>query len=225
MNLAYKKDLRHNYLVIEEEETIKSEAYCIRMLEEQKIEGVLALEQRFIDNKTLLYYDITGKQSVSSIFEKTDFSYDKLKSFLFGILTVIERAYDYLLPEDDFILTPEVIYLDVISFTPELCYLSGYKRDIKGQLGTLLEYLMNKVDYNDKDAVLMVYQLYAVSKEEGFTLQQLSEILACQKKEEISQKGEKLQRGELRREGDMLHKGDLPQKEDLLHKGSLLKGE
>jgi hypothetical protein len=42
---------------------------------------------------------------------------------------------------------------------------------------SLLEYLMNKVDYNDKDAVYLVYQLYAVSKEDGCTFAQLKDVL------------------------------------------------
>jgi hypothetical protein len=194
MNIEYKKDMRNNYMILEKEDHLKQEAFCIKMLEEQRIDGILSLKQRFMDNKTLFYYDITGKQSMSSILEKAALSYDKLKSLLAAILSVLEKAYEYLLSEDDFILTPDFIYLEVISFAPELCYLSGYKKDIKNQLSTLLEYLMNKVDYNDKAAVLMVYKLYAVSKEQGFTPWMLSEIITNQKKEEVLQKRELLQK-------------------------------
>jgi hypothetical protein len=177
MEVEYKKDLRHNYLVIKADKDRKIESYCIKILEHQTIDGVLKAEQRCVDNQILFYYDITAKQSMSSILDKTQLSYTRIKQLVGNILNTIEKAYEYLLPEDDFILTPENIYMDVISHLPYLCFYSGYGKSIKEQLNGFLEYLMNKVDYNDKDAVLLVYQLYAVSKEEGFTIDHLLAVL------------------------------------------------
>jgi hypothetical protein len=130
-----------------------------------------------VDNQILFYYDITAKQPMSSILDKITLSYARIVQLIGNILNTIENAYEYLLPENDFILNPENIYMDVISNLPYLCFCSGYDKSIKEQLNGLLEYLMNKVDYNDKDAVLLVYQLYAVSREEGFTIDHLLGVL------------------------------------------------
>jgi len=177
MVVEYKKDLRHNYMIIIEEEMFKLEPYCVKMLEQQQIEGILPLEQRLLDNRILFYYDITARQSMLNLLEKVVLSYDKVSKLVFGILTTIERAYEYLLPEDDFILSPEFIYMDLATYTPSFCYLSGYHKNLNEQMNSLLEYLMNKVDYNDKEAVFLVYQLYAVSKEDGFTFEHLLGVL------------------------------------------------
>ena len=180
MEVEYRKDLRHNYMVIAECEDSSIEPYCIKLLEHQTIAGLLSMEQKQMDNKSLYYYDITAKQSMINLLDKTVLSCDKVKQLFARILDTMERAYEYLLPEDDFILSPEYIYLDVTSNIPFLCFFSGYHKSIKEQMNLLIEYLMNKVDYNDKDAVLLVYQLYAVSREEGFTFEHLSEALKKQ---------------------------------------------
>lgn len=177
MEVSYKKDLRHNYMVIKGNENNKTDSYSIKMLECQTIEGILPVEQRRMDNNILIYYDITAKQSMTAILEKATLSYYKVKQLCTGIIDTIERAYEYLLPEDDFLLIPEHIYIDVVTNKPALCFLPGYDKLLKEQMSSLIEYLMNKVDYNDKEAVLLVYQLYAVSREEGYTFDYLNKVL------------------------------------------------
>jgi hypothetical protein len=177
METEYKKDLKHNYLVITEVEHKSGTNYCVKMLEHQKIEGILMLEQRRLDDKTLYYYDISSRQSMAAILDRTSLTKDKIISLCKGIISTLERAYEYLLPEEDFILTPEYIYMEVASNEPSLCFLSGYNRPIKEQISGLLEYLMNRVDYNDREAVLLIYRLYAVSREEGYTLEHLIQEL------------------------------------------------
>lgn len=180
MEVEYRKDLHHNYMVITEDKGIQTEPYCVKLLEQQHIEGILLMEQRQVDEKHLFYYDITGMQSMKNLLDKSSLSFERLKLIMNGILHTMETAYEFLLPEDDFVLKPEFIYLDVVSYIPVLCFLSGYQSDMKEQLNYLLEYLMNKVDYNDREAVLLVYQLYAASREESYTAFHLHEVLTRQ---------------------------------------------
>ena len=177
MEAEFRKDLHHNYMIITREEAIRTEPYCIRMLEQQRLEGVLPLEQRQMNSRHLYYYDITGMQSMYYLLDKSKLSYDKVRRIMKGVLHTLDLAYEFLLPCEDFILKPDFIYLDVMEFTPSLCFLSGYQSEIKEQMNQLLEYLMNKVDYSDKEAVLMVYQLYAASREESFTTMHLYQVL------------------------------------------------
>jgi hypothetical protein len=194
VKVEYKRDLKHNYMVIWKPEENFVEPYCIRMLEESISEAILLLQQHSIDNQILFYYEITGKQSMVHLFEKKRLSHEQLKQLMESILAALELAYEHLLPEDDFILAPEYIYLDIITNTPSLCFLSGYRKDSRKQMSSLLEYLMNKVDYGDKEAVALVYQLYAVSREEDFTLARFSGILRKGNTEEIVPKDIKTRR-------------------------------
>ncbi len=177
MKVEYKKDLRHNYMIITKDSGGEEEAYCIKMLKAEGLEGVLSLEQRSIDNQITYYYDITSKQAINNIFEKTALTYDRLQKLFLSMAETIEKTYEYLLNENSFVISPEMIYMDLTSDEVYLCYLPGFQTDIKEQMSTLMEYFMNKVNYNDKEAVLLVYNLYSVGKEEGFTFDHLIRIL------------------------------------------------
>lgn len=177
MKVEYKKDLRNNYMVISECECSEKETYSVKMLKYQSIAGILPLEARSFDNKMLLYYDITARQSMAAIYEKTMLTKIEVQQLCTGIINSLEAAYEYLLLEDDFILNQEYIYIEIGSGTPMLCYLPGYHKSIKEQMSMLVEYLMNRVDYNDREAVLLVYRLYAVSREEGYTFEHLMKEL------------------------------------------------
>ncbi|HKL98624.1 MAG TPA: DUF6382 domain-containing protein [Mobilitalea sp.] len=177
MEIEYTKDLHHSYMVLPENENSNDEPYCIQMLKAEGMEGILSLEKRGIDNKVYYYYDITAKQALSNLLAKSDMSYSIVKKLFTNLLETIEKAYEYLLNENDFVLGSDVIFVDLSSERIELCYLPGYRKDIKEQMCSFIEYIMNKVNYKDKEAVLLVYNLYAAGKEEGFTLYHLQEVV------------------------------------------------
>ncbi len=188
MKVEYKRDIKRNYMVIWKPEESVIEPYCIRMMEEAISDTILLMQQHSIDDQMLFYYEITGRQSMLHLFEKKLLSYGQLKLFMKQILSALELAYEHLLPEDDFLLIPEYIYLDIVTNMPSLCFLPGYRKDSRKQMSSLLEYLMNKVDYGDKEAVTLVYQLYAASREEGFTLAHILRVLDKKDSEEVNQR-------------------------------------
>lgn len=177
MEVEFRRELRHNYMVLSHIEEEPCESYSIKMLKAQTIEGILPLDLRIINNQKSLYYEISGKQLMLNLFDKVELSYNKIKNVILKIINTIDTAYEYLLSVDDFMLTEEYIFLDIEKDSPWLCYLPGYNRDIKEQMGAFIEFLMDKVDYKDKEAVLLVYQLYSVCKEEGYTFEHLQEVV------------------------------------------------
>ncbi|MFT4143250.1 MAG: DUF6382 domain-containing protein [Mobilitalea sp.] len=177
MEVEYKKDIRHNYMIIRGMKEDPLNTYSIKLLEHQKIEGIISLEKKVIDNNILYYYEITGKQSLEVILSKDAYQYKMLQTLCLNIIKVLEEVYEYLLREEDLILNQEHIYMDIISKEFSLCYLPEYGHEIKEQICSLMEFLMNKVDYNDREAVLLVYQLYSISREESFSLEQMLQVL------------------------------------------------
>jgi hypothetical protein len=180
MEVEYNRDLHHNYMILKEPEGKEVDSYSLKMLKAEGLKGVIPMDRRVIDNRVLYYYDITARQALGVLTARTPLTCDRVKRLFTSLIGIIEKAYEYLLNENDFVLTPETIFLELSSEKPALCYLPGYLRDIKEQMCGLLEYIMNKVDYNDKEAVLLVYNLYAVGKEEGYTFDQLLSVLMTQ---------------------------------------------
>ncbi len=177
MLIEYSKDLYHNYMRIKEHTYDETNAYCIRMLEAEGLSGVLRPDCRRLDGQLYVYYDITAKQSLTNLLGKSSLSRESLKQLLTETIGTILKAYEYLLDEKGFLLGPETIFFNLNTCRYEICYLPGYDKDVREQLINFMEFLMNKVDYNDKEAVLLIYNLYAAGKDEGYAFVHMLQII------------------------------------------------
>lgn len=186
LHTEYVRDIHNNYLVIKGIEDYTC-GYRTKILLNNTIEGVLKVELKFIDQMDLFYYNINNKKSLSAAYENKSLQYDDIKKLLRSILKIINGSGDYLLSENDFIIDPEYIFVEDNLEMVYLCYLEGYQTNMLTQFSKLMEYLMNKVDYKDENAVVLTYGLYKESREEDCTYERLMNEL----EKKISLQGEK----------------------------------
>jgi hypothetical protein len=188
MVVNYRKDIHHSYMVLPKNEGFCEEAYSVRMLQANSIVGIIKPDPRIIDGQVLYYYDITSKQSIDIIYGTNQLNNDQVSRLFTSLVAIIEKAYEYLLNENDLLLVPEHIYIELSTGQVNVCYLPGYNCDIKDQMTTLVEYILNKVDYQDKDAVFYAYNLYAVCRNEGFSLKSFGLAISKKKQDNLNKK-------------------------------------
>ena len=143
------------------------------MILNNNIPGLLSTELRCIDNKEFFYYNISLKQSLYNIYENQLIGYLELKTLLIDIVEVLENSNKYLLEEDGFVLFPKYIYIKQDNKKTYLCYYVGYDKPLTKQFSKLIEYFLNKVDYKDEEAVLLIYSIYKEIKESNITFEKL----------------------------------------------------
>lgn len=173
------RDMGRNYLIFREEIALE-EGYFLKLVQNSPIEGILPLEIRTVDGRKECYCDITGKQSLKTAFDRGSMDKTQLEEILGGIQKIIKRGEEYLLRQEDYVLSAETIFLDFSDFSLYLCYIPGYKKPMEEKWKEFTEYLMNAVDYKKEDTVLFVYSLYKAARQEGG----LPEEFHWQKKEE-----------------------------------------
>lgn len=172
----WKRDMYHNYLIINgpgEERTSFQE----KMLEHNRVEGILSFQIHSIDNHKQFHYEVTGYQAISCISEKVPLKLSQVTMLLNHLLEVLKEAKSYLLDTMDFVLLPEYTFIHLPDYKLGLCFYPGYHVPLQEQLVAFLEFLMGSVDYQDKEAVLFVYSLYMKSKEDNITIQELRSFL------------------------------------------------
>ena len=62
-----------------------------------------------MDNQVFFYYDITSRQSLSSLYETGKADYRKLRGLVEGIVSGLDEAEEYLLDSSCILLEPEYI--------------------------------------------------------------------------------------------------------------------
>ena len=159
MKISYRREFKHNYLIIDPEE-LTWQGYESQMMSRNSIEGVLRFQLRQMDSGVRFYYEITSRQPLSRILENRNIQAEEIRRLVIGIFGVLERAERYLLMEERILLEPQYLYVDPDTFRVWLCFVPGIERNFPEDFSKLLEYLLGSVDHQDKESVVLAYGLY-----------------------------------------------------------------
>ena len=113
MEATYYKDTMRSYMIIPCPEEAETENYQYRMLEMNRITGLLPCGLRHIDGMRYLYYDITGKQSMQSLYEGRKISGTEFLRLIRELDRVSESISGYLLDEQHLILSQEQVFYEL----------------------------------------------------------------------------------------------------------------
>ncbi len=170
LDVMYYKDYRHNYLIIKNNGGLTENVYQRKMVTENKIKGLLVSQERHINGEILLYYEITSKQSLSSIYDGKSIGMKQLCNFFVQLKVVNDMLQKYLLDGNCLLLSPEYIFQDVE--TGEYSFLYYPDANENGFSG-LMDFFMGGVDGEDVEAVETVYKIADLMNREQFVLDEV----------------------------------------------------
>lgn len=193
MKAEYKRDMNHNYLILYGEKDINTDSYQVRMLVGNIIPSLLKCRIQGVDGKFMMYFDITSKQAVSTLYEEKKLENEDLRLIFGGFVRVMEEAAEYLINPAQLVLKPQYIFADCEKKELFFCLMPGYDKDIKEQFQLLTEYILPKIDHEDSEAVILGYGVYRRTMENSFHLEHIKEELYRKQnnKEEIKTETEK----------------------------------
>lgn len=181
MKITYRREMKHNYLIVDPEALMWRNYEC-RMLSKNAIDGVLSFQLRQIDDEIRFYYEITSRQPLSRMVDGHPIRERELRQLILGIAGVLDRMEQYLLRENIVLLEPEYIYVEPETFRIWLCLVPGLDRDFPEDYGKLLEYLLGKVDHQDKESVVLAYGLYQETRKENYGMDDILRLMMAEKK-------------------------------------------
>lgn len=173
MKSSYKRDMNHNYLVLEPEGQIFGNEYQVRMLSANHIEGLLKCNMKRMDGQAYFYYEVTSKQSLERSFERNPMGIEDISRLLLGVKNSFENVSSFLLNPDNIVMDPEYIYLDIEKNDVYLCYLPSYEGTVAESFRGLSEYILKKLDHNDSRAVAVGYDIYRQTGQENYSITQV----------------------------------------------------
>ncbi len=176
MEISYRRDMKRTYMMVEMDEN-DDDLLASRMLAENTIGGLLKFHIRKFDDCCQFCYEITSMQPLKRLLETRSIGEKGIKTLLLGIARALTSMEDYLLSEDEVLLDPEYIYVDPDDFYPGLCLIPGRAGDFPKELSSLLQFLLEKTDHQDKEAVVLIYGLYRESLKENYGLEDLMKWL------------------------------------------------
>lgn len=161
MQTEYRKEWAETYLQIFFEH-IDVEPYIERMLKYQPGVGRLEFSREFQNGCECYRYKVSGRKALSAIYAAIPMKEEQIRGFLRQLIAALEDAKECLLAEEDFLLEPSYIFLSLPQLMLGLCYVPGYGKELNRQLEGLFEHMLNRVDYEDKAAVELLYDCYTI---------------------------------------------------------------
>ncbi len=166
----YYKDFRHNFLILKENER-EINLYQSRMITENKIKGLLFCRERHIDGERLLYYDITSRQNLASLYEYGHVSLSLVRQIFRQLKAVNEEMSGYLLSENCLLLKPEFVFMDVEK--QEFSFLYFPYEAEENYMLSLVEFLTDRMDAEDREGMDVCYKLLQLIEKEQFVLDEV----------------------------------------------------
>lgn len=211
MNVSYKRDLNHNYMIMTcEEEHIHG--YEMKMLTENEVSGFLPLSIRSVDGETMIYYEISSRQSMKRIFQHTEMGYEDLHALLFQFHKMFRVAEEYLMNVDCILLAPDYLYMNIDTKEIAVCYYPDNHLNAKEAFQKWMEYVLERVNHEDTKAVMLAYRIYKNTRNINFVFEELLDLTVDSGEE--SHDKQQTAGIELMREKDC----SVPEKEDLFGK-------
>lgn len=184
MQIEYKKEWMDTYLWVLPDHPLE-ESYEEKMIKYNPGGGRLEFSRQQKEGEDYFCYKVTGKKALHSIYAALPIGERQIRSILEQLFSALEDGREFLLSEENFVLAPNYIFATLPQMDLEFCYVPGYGVPLREQLENLFEYLLNRVDYDDKEAVNLLYDCYMFCIKEKGGLAEIKKLLAKDRFKEI----------------------------------------
>ena len=177
----FERSGKANYLILCTEQ--REEKMADHMLLQNEIKGLLPVRIERMNGYKEYYYDISSKHSLGSIVKKGSLDVPKIRLLINTIGEILKQFHEYMLEPDGICLSEELIYTTLPEWNLLFCYYEEDGKKFSEKLRKLLQFVIEYVDYQDKEAVSLAYACYQAAMQENFTFTKIEECIF--KKEKI----------------------------------------
>ena len=166
MEVKIKNENRRSTMIIKKEISERG-TLQEQMLLKNNINGIARLQLVFLNGEAYYRIDLKSYRSLKDIFDGKKMIYTDMCKFLKSLAEIISRLDDYLMKEEDLMLSPEYIFYDEQAMEYVFVYLPNLEENDGAE--KLAEFLIEKADENDGDAVTLTSDYFNIVAEGGIS--------------------------------------------------------
>lgn len=161
----YVRGLKNNYVRIRELSLPDERKYQYCIMKRGGITGLLSFEIRYIDSDAYMYYDITSRQNLTTLYSKKPLDRNWVISFFSSMKRIRSEAVRFLLDTSNLIWNPGNVYQDLKSGSFGYLYVPYLDED--NGFSEMMDFIVGHVDYSDEELVRCVYMVAEQYKSGG----------------------------------------------------------
>lgn len=183
METKYKRGLDHTYMILEFP-VLYEEDYQIKMMQANRIEGLLPVAGQGVDGKSQYFYEISGKVSLRALYEKVEMTEKELRELLLQILKTVRTIRKFMLDAGRLLFDPEYIFYEDENYY--FCYLPAKDTDLCKEFHKLTEYFVSRIDHREMEGIQIAYELHKATMEENYNLEKILEKMKKKEEKKVS---------------------------------------
>lgn len=138
----------------------RNTAISIKMIEHNRIPGLLPMHRQYIDNQIQFIYETQGCYALQEMLGKQPVSVSWACRILQQVLEAVSVGETYLLNRFEYYVCSEAIFLDKTHQQILMCYTPGLEHDIHQGFQGLMETIMEHLDHRNKKEIALFYGIY-----------------------------------------------------------------
>lgn len=176
MEVSYKKDINHTYVVFQDEK-INTESFQVQMVLHNLVEGLLPCSILQIDERHIWRCECTGMQSLEVYCRTQELKKEEFIWIVNQLLENIQEMQDFLLDVDSMYLTPGEIYIHPERKRILCCMVPFYSNGIWSSLKQILQFLLQYLDAEDHEGAAIAYGFFRTLSKEDCSMELLWSLL------------------------------------------------
>lgn len=149
----------------------------VRIMFHRRIKGMIPVERCYINGEGEYWYDISGKQALDNFIKMNTLEYSFFETLLLRICEQLEILEWNLLDSNGLIVDPKFVFLNHKGEDISFVFYPRLDGNILKDIQKLMEYLLTKLDHSDKSCVEGAYELYEMSLQEDYQIQDLKKTI------------------------------------------------
>ena len=175
MKTRYIRDLNRHYYVLSLEE-LPAEDFQLPMLLENRIAGIPEHFEQTADGVRELCYEVTSMQPLKDYYESEKLSVDEILELFLYLNKVIGELDRFLLRGSSLMLDPESIFRRTDNREILFCYDPCSTTKVSDGLNCLSRFILDHIDYENREALELAYSLFQESMKESVSLQDFTRL-------------------------------------------------
>ena len=172
----FKREMNRNYMILCPIENLRN-PYAARMLSENRIDGLLAFQEKYMDGRRKYYYDITSHQPLKRLLEHQAANGSEILRLISDLVSALRQLERFFLDADQLCLEPDMIYVEPDSFQCVFCLIPETSGNFEEDFRKLAQYLLDHADHDDETAVMTAFCVFKESRKENFGIEDMERCL------------------------------------------------
>ena len=162
----FKREMNRNYMILCPIENLRN-PYAARMLSENRIDGLLAFQEKYMDGRRKYYYDITSHQPLKRLLEHQAANGSEILRLISDLVSALRQLERFFLDADQLCLEPDMIYVEPDSFQCVFCLIPETGGNFEEDFRKLAQYLLDHAEYDVETALMTAFVVFMESRQDN----------------------------------------------------------